>query len=216
MAPHHGGQPSPPRAHRPRAPIMSVPVPLTAPLAPLRPNPPPLSSTATITANTTTTSSTTTTTAQVTLTAPRPENERAANEYVETPFRSPTHPAATPPTPPPAHHHHHPQRPQRLPLQLPVTKQPTSFGKDAAASSMVGTECTARSSIMCPDCGRCRCVKCSMLFFFFLGCFFLFCFIVGRWVLVVVVILLFYVRCVLFLALRKFFIWLFFALRTNC
>lgn len=145
MAPHHGGQPSPPRAHRPRAPIMSVPVPLTAPLAPLRPNPPPTST------------ATTTTTPQVTLTAPRPENERAGNEYVETPFRT-THPTA-PPTPPPPQHHH-PQRPQRLPLQPPVTKQPTSFGKDAAASSMAATECSASNSIMCPDCGRCRCVKC--------------------------------------------------------
>lgn len=149
MAPHHGGQRSPPpRAHRPRAPIMSVPVPLTAPLAPLRPNPPP--------------PPTTPTTPQVTLAAPRPENERAANEYVETPFRAATqHPAAaTPPTPPAAsHHRHHPQRPHRLPLPLPVTKQPTTFGKDAAASSAAVSECSARSSIMCPDCGRCRCVK---------------------------------------------------------
>lgn len=163
MAPHHGGQPSPPRAHRPRAPIMSVPVPLTAPLAPLRPNPPPPPPSTITTVTTTTVSS-----SSVTLAAPRPENERAANEYVETPFRT-THPGAvaatTPPTPPPpVHHHHHPQRPQRLPLQLPVTKQPTSFGKDTAASSMgVGNECAARSSIMCPDCGRCRCVQC--LFF---------------------------------------------------
>lgn len=154
MAPHHGGQPSPPRAHRPRAPIMSVPVPLTAPLAPLRPNPPPTST------------ATTTTTSQVTLAAPRPENERATNEYVETPFRTTTYPAAAPPTPPPTQHHH-PQRPHRLPLQLPVTKQPTSFGKDAAASTMAASECSARSSIMCPDCGRCRCVMCAV---FFVGC----------------------------------------------
>lgn len=181
MAPHHGGQPSPPRAHRPRAPIMSVPVPLTAPLAPLRPPNPLATTTTTITTtNTTTTTTSTPSPTAVTLTAPRPENERATNEYVETPFNSSrtssTHPATTPPTPPPAHHHHHHhqhhhhqhgQRQHRLQLQLPVTKQPTSFGKDAAASSMVGTECAARSSIMCPDCGRCRCVSSFVLYCFF-------------------------------------------------
>ncbi|KAJ8970637.1 hypothetical protein NQ314_001093 [Rhamnusium bicolor] len=125
---NHGGPTSLPRAHRPRALIMSVP-PLTAPLAPLRPAPP------------------------VTLTIPRPENERATNEYVETPFR------AVPPSPPPQPPRT--QRPARLalppPLPLPVTKQPgtASFSKEPLP------ECATRPSIMCPECGRCRCESCQ-------------------------------------------------------
>ncbi|KAJ3658775.1 hypothetical protein Zmor_010496 [Zophobas morio] len=129
---HYGGPTSPPRVHRPRAPIMSAPAPLTAPLAPLRPQPP------------------------VTLAAPRPENERATNEYVETPFR-----AAKPPTPPPPPQPPRSQRPARLALPAPtppVTKQPAtaSFSKEPAAA-----ECVARPSIVCPECSRCRCESCQ-------------------------------------------------------
>lgn len=154
---NHGGPTSLPRAHRPRAPIMSVPAPLTAPLAPLRPPPP------------------------VTLAAPRPESERATNEYVENPFVSRGHPVVEPSSLPTSHHHHHHpqatqqhqqlqlqqqqqqpptvQRPQRLaipPPPPPITKQPTtvSFRKEPP-------ECTARRSIMCPECGRCRCDSCQ-------------------------------------------------------
>lgn len=121
----HGGQTSLPRTHRPRAPIMSVPVPITAPLAPLRPPPP------------------------VSLSSPRPESERAVNEYVEAPFRP------SPPTPP------RPIRPDRLhlphPPPPPITKQPetATFSKDPPP------ECASRLSIMCPECGRCRCNSCQ-------------------------------------------------------
>lgn len=126
---NHGGGPSPPTALLPpssRAVIHQRPVrtmnlssPTTTP--PTRPVPP------------------------VTLTVPRPENERSANEYVETPFR----PVAPPPPAPP--------RPARLELPpIPVTKQPAaSFTKDPPP------ECATRPSIMCPDCGRCRCESCQ-------------------------------------------------------
>lgn len=125
---HHGGPTSLPRAHRPRAPIMSAPAPQTAPLAPLRPPPP------------------------VSLVAPRPEAERSTNEYVETPFR------AAPPSPPPQPPRV--QRPARLalpPPPPPVTKQPAT----TATFSKELPECTARPSIMCPECGRCRCDSCQ-------------------------------------------------------
>lgn len=122
-----------PRAHRPRAPIMSVPPPITAPLAPLRPPPP------------------------VSLAAPRPEADRTTNEYVETPFR------AAPPTPPPPQppRHHRPTTLALLPPATAITKQPgaTSFSKDAPA---LPQECTTSTSITCPDCGRCRCESCQL------------------------------------------------------
>lgn len=98
--------------------------PLTAPLAPLlrtTPStitshqpfhrqltpPPPPPSVATTTATTTTTT--------VTLQAPRPDIERATNEYVETPFRSP---ATTVPTHLQQQHHHpHHNQQQHQPHQ---------------------------------------------------------------------------------------------------
>lgn len=117
-----------PRAHRPRAPTMSTVAPLTAPLGPLRPPAP------------------------VTLINPRPEKERASNEYVETPLRR-----TDPPTPPPAPPRGAP-RPRRLelPPTPPVTKQPAtiSFQKERQ-------ECVTSNSIICPDCGRCRCESCQ-------------------------------------------------------
>ncbi|XP_023013115.1 protein sprouty homolog 2 [Leptinotarsa decemlineata] len=131
---NHGGPASLPRAHRPRAQIMNNP-PITAPLAPLRSAPP------------------------VTLTIPRPENERATNEYVETPFRTILSPPPTPPPQPPRTL----QRPTRLALPPPpppavTTKQPTAtttFSKEPLPV------CATRPSIMCPDCGRCRCDSCQ-------------------------------------------------------
>ncbi|XP_056640727.1 protein sprouty [Diorhabda carinulata] len=131
---NHGGLTSLPRAHRPRAPIMNVP-PITAPLAPLRPAPP------------------------VTLNVPRPENERATNEYVETPFKV-SSPPATSPSPPP-----HPprtlQRPTRLVLPT-ISKQPTSTQAAAATfSKQPPSECTS-TSIVCPECGGCRCESCQI------------------------------------------------------
>ncbi|KAI4462565.1 sprouty [Holotrichia oblita] len=139
---NHGGPTSPPRAHRPRAPIMSVPPPLTAPLAPLRPPPP------------------------VTLTAPRPESERSTNEYVENPFVSRGGNAATVEVPLAAHQQPPSsatalQRPQRLVIPPPpVTKQPTVSFRKEQHQQQPG-ECTARRSIMCPECGRCRCDSCQ-------------------------------------------------------
>ncbi|KAJ8911041.1 hypothetical protein NQ315_004687 [Exocentrus adspersus] len=96
----------------------------------------------------------------VTLTLPRPENERAANEYVETPFR-----AAPPPSPsPPLHPTSRTQRPTRLvlppppPPQQAVTKQPGGGGGGATAAASFSKqpppECATRPSIMCPECGR--------------------------------------------------------------
>ncbi|KAK5643633.1 hypothetical protein RI129_007478 [Pyrocoelia pectoralis] len=123
----HGGHASLPRAHRPRAPIMSAPTPLIAPLAPLRQPPP------------------------VTLAVPRPDSERTTNEYVETPIRAAV--PSPPPQPPRS------QRPTRLALPSPpppVTKQPST-----ATFSKEPLECTSRPSIMCPECGRCRCDSCQ-------------------------------------------------------
>lgn len=121
---NHGGGPTTPTALLPplsRAPFHPRPV-RAMNLSPSRPVPP------------------------VTLTLPRPENERSTNEYVEAPFR----PATLPPPAPP--------RPIRLELPLPpVTKQPAaSFSKDPPNG-----ECATRPSIVCPDCGRCRCESCQ-------------------------------------------------------
>ncbi|KAJ8978458.1 hypothetical protein NQ317_002912 [Molorchus minor] len=123
----HGGPASLPRAHCPRGPIMNISS-LTVPLAPLRPA------------------------SSVTLTVPRPENERAINEYVETPFRAvlpycPPHPSRT-------------ERPTRLAIPAPptsLTKQPTisTFNKEPIP------ECATRQSIMCAECGKCRCESCQ-------------------------------------------------------
>ncbi|CAG9819491.1 unnamed protein product [Phaedon cochleariae] len=130
---NHGGATSLPRAHRPRAPIMSAAPPQTAPLAPLR--------------SPTTTTTATTPLPTVSLTLPRPHNERAANEYVEAPFR-----AARPLAPP--------TRPARLALPAPVSKQPAGGGV-ASFSKDPPPECAATRSIMCPRCGRCRCDSCQ-------------------------------------------------------
>ncbi|XP_060530977.1 protein sprouty [Cylas formicarius] len=134
---HGGPEAKPPRgAHRPQAPVMSAPAPLTAPLAPLLRPLTVVAASAPV----------------VSLTAPRPENERSGNEYVEAPFRTPI--APPPPPPPPPRPHHRPPAPPAV-----VKHQPTlSFGK---ASNGGGGECAARPSIMCPECGRCRCESCQ-------------------------------------------------------
>nr|CAH7725670.1 unnamed protein product [Callosobruchus chinensis] len=178
--PHHQ-QHRPIRA-RPPPPVMSQHQPPTiAPLPPLRTTPLPLPL-APITALTGLGQTTTATGSVVTLAVPRPENERATNEYVEAPFRStgslhhgagaaaphlhlPTAAASLPPAP---------TRPHRLPLHpaplaaaTAVTKQPASasFSKEPphgnAAAAGAG-ECAARPSIVCPECGRCRCESCQL------------------------------------------------------
>lgn len=145
---NHGGRTAPlARTHRPRAPIMSVPAPLTAPLAPLRPA---------------ASSTQSATTPPVTLTAPRPDTERTTNEYVETPFRPaapPLHEKAPPPVP-------RLERPRAsgaaftsgLPPPPPaVTKQPVAFTKEHPAAG----ECASAGNIICQQCGRCKCESCK-------------------------------------------------------
>lgn len=95
-----------PGTHRLRgAATMSAAPPLTAPLQPFRTPP------------------------VVSLSAPRPPDERQGNEYVEAPCR-----------------------PHRPTVRLPVTKQPVGSSKCATA---------AGPSIMCSECGRCKCDSCG-------------------------------------------------------
>lgn len=159
--------PRPPmaRVHRPRPAIMTPPPPTTVILQPLGTTTPasPIS--------TTSRRRQPPTAAEVTLAAPRPDGERTVNEYVETPFR----PASEQPDKnfgdlvreecprDPPHHQV---------LHLPVTKQPgaaVTFKKDASGSSSgvsapsdAGTSAgdCFRGSIICPECGRCRCESC--------------------------------------------------------
>ncbi|XP_063222727.1 protein sprouty [Bacillus rossius redtenbacheri] len=98
----------------------------------------------------------------VTLASPRPDGDRTVNEYVETPFRSSEAAGAGAG----AESHHQA-------LHLPVgkergvvRKQPgaaTTFKKEragaGAAAGSRGAECYS-GSIICPDCGRCRCEAC--------------------------------------------------------
>ncbi|CAH1987860.1 unnamed protein product [Acanthoscelides obtectus] len=174
--PHHQQQRPPTRA-RPPPPVMSQHQPPTiAPLPPLRTTPPqPLSSTP-IAAFTGLGQTNTAQGSVVTLAVPRPENERSTNEYVEAPFRS---------SGGSLHQQHHgpagatghlhlppaPTRPHRLPLHsaaplaVPaVTKQPASasFSKEPPHGSTTTGECAARPSIVCPECGRCRCESCQL------------------------------------------------------
>lgn len=115
---------------------------------------------------------------EVTLTVPRPDGDRAVNEYVETPFRQP---APTIPNPKcqknERRHHHQPhhhkneartaRRHQQTLLQsspsAPVTKQPVSFTKEPASigTNPIGLRPNDPSlSIMCDYCGKCRCESC--------------------------------------------------------
>ncbi|XP_069683031.1 protein sprouty [Periplaneta americana] len=185
--PPQGAEPPPrppvPRVHRPRLAIMTPPPPTTIILQPLgtaattpassrrRPQQqaaPPAAA------------------AEVTLAAPRPDGERTVNEYVETPFRpaaasegAPVRKSESTRRDPPHHQALH------LPIggggthggaPTPVTKQPVTFKKDAAPrpgvgggdttpASGAGTSGTTsgdcfRGSIICPECGRCRCESC--------------------------------------------------------
>ncbi|XP_017783939.1 PREDICTED: protein sprouty [Nicrophorus vespilloides] len=169
---YHGGRTSLPRAHRPRAPIMSVPAPMTAPLAPLRQvqqqqqqqqHP----SSAQVPQQLQQHQSGgggggggggNSGLPQVSLSAPRPDCERTTNEYVETPFRvQPFVPPASPPPPPRA------QRPTRLPISPPVlqpiTKQPAATA--SFTKPLPPAECNSRQSIICSECGNCRCTSCQ-------------------------------------------------------
>ena len=151
-----------PRVHRPRMAIMT-PTPPTIILQPLG-------------SHTTTTTTTTTTAApaspvrrqppsEVTLSAPRPDGDRAVNEYVETPFRpapseQPAKKLVEGRREPPHHHALH------LPIHNPPKKKPVTFKKETPGSSSSGGDAGTsggdcfRGSIICPECGRCRCESC--------------------------------------------------------
>lgn len=177
MANHGGRTESLARAHRPRAPIVRAPAPLTAPLTPLR-NPliihnnnnnntnvsATLPSSTTINNNNNNSNQT-----SITITTPRPETERTGNEYVETPFRPVQVLCEKVPAPNVV------PRPQRLPIRTPlqgggggvgsvgvasaITKQPTAFLKNAPSFS----ECVSGSgNIICQNCGKCKCESCKL------------------------------------------------------
>ncbi|XP_015110509.1 protein sprouty [Diachasma alloeum] len=116
---------------------------------------------------------------EVTLTVPRPDGERAVNEYVETPFRQAhtTNPSQKCMKTERRHHHlaHHHKSDSRLPRRhqqtllqsspsAPVTKQPVSFTKEPAntiGTGSIGPRSNDPSlSIMCDYCGKCRCESC--------------------------------------------------------
>ncbi|XP_015595961.2 protein sprouty, partial [Cephus cinctus] len=124
---------------------------------------------------------------EVTLAVPRPDGERAVNEYVETPFRPSVaqnpgqkctknerrhHQKVQ------AHHHqlhqhanhhqslnhqhHHQNHLQSSSPTNTVTKQPVSFTKEPANSISSGSLGPRAEglSIMCDFCGKCRCESC--------------------------------------------------------
>lgn len=158
-----------PRTHRPRAPIMSVPAPVTAPLAPLR-TPPQQQQQLQQQQQQQQQQHPSTPVPPVSLVAPRPDSERTTNEYVETPFRLHQVAAPAPASPPPPPRV---QRPARLsippPALPPVTKQPGAISVAAAAAAAsfskepapTSAECASRQSIICSECGNCRCLKCQ-------------------------------------------------------
>ncbi|XP_052125741.1 protein sprouty homolog 4 [Frankliniella occidentalis] len=126
---------------------------------------------------------------EVSLSTPRPDGERRANEYVEAPLHhrvpgggrgggvrtsaascrvkktsAAASPAGCPPAREPRHHH-------RTTVTLPVRQQPTTFKKEPPAGAPAPhlhpallatptTPMTPSPSIMCPECGRCRCEAC--------------------------------------------------------
>jgi protein sprouty family protein 2 len=165
--------PRPPmaRVHRPRPAIMTPPPPTTIILQPLGTSTSPSPILTTSRRRQQQQQQQPPPAAEVTLAAPRPDGERTVNEYVETPFR----PASEQPeknlgdlvreelSHDPPHHHA---------LHLPVTKQPgaaVTFKKDAptgssgvSAPGVPGTSAgdCFRGSIICPECGRCRCESC--------------------------------------------------------
>lgn len=83
----------------------------------------------------------------VTLLQPRPDVQRVANEYVETPLRPPCESVRTS-----VSRHHH----KRV-----VTDQPThqTFKKESGGPSSAASA-TDQCSIICRECGQCRCDAC--------------------------------------------------------
>lgn len=120
---------------------------------------------------------------EVTLTVPRPDGDRIANEYVETPFRPTTLlqnqgrvsgdaqkcPKTERRQKAAQYHNRHQHRRQNHLLQSAspvgntITKQPVSFTKEPSnalgSPNSRGTDSTGLS-IMCDFCGRCRCESC--------------------------------------------------------
>lgn len=125
---------------------------------------------------------------EVTLTVPRPDGDRIANEYVETPFRPillqtqgrtladtqkcPKTERRLQQQQQKAAHYHNSQRHRRqshlLQSTTPaannaITKQPVSFTKEpnnALGSPNSRSTDSTGLSIMCDFCGRCRCESC--------------------------------------------------------
>lgn len=174
----------PPRLHEANS-LPPSPAPITLPLAPLGSFRTRTSRPDSRTTPTTTTTTTTTSVSEVTLTVPRPDGERALNEYVETPFRPSferTHQQDYPKCPKAerrlqqqrklaqARHNAIHRRQSHSLLQsssptspLPVTKQPVSFTKEPSASLGSGSLSNRSEpplSIMCDYCGKCRCESC--------------------------------------------------------
>ncbi|XP_059615249.1 protein sprouty [Phlebotomus argentipes] len=179
----HPAAPLPPRqAAVPPPPLRPAAAPTTAPLAPLqssitfsRRRPP-----AAATQGGGATFPHLETPANVSLVTPRPENERLANEYVDTPFRSGGPAAALP------RQNESPlltaQRPAASPKLSPVflpaavprpaapaviTKQPVSFTKELPSAALHEdvdihpSNGDSLNSITCPQCNRCRCEECQ-------------------------------------------------------
>ncbi|KAJ1530916.1 hypothetical protein ONE63_005755 [Megalurothrips usitatus] len=160
--PSSAAPPTPPRPHPP---------PPAAPAARLSPSPP-MAELVPVPAEV----------AEVSLTTPRPDGERRANEYVETPValalragvgagaaavssRCKTA-AASPGT---ARHHHRTRdggaNGHRQSVNLPVRQQPTTFKKEPGlglgpGAALAPTAASRGSSILCSECGRCRCASC--------------------------------------------------------
>lgn len=192
-APVHGTPQVPPRpsSAAPPTPPRPHPPPQAAPAARLSPSPP-MAELVPVPAEV----------AEVSLTTPRPDGERRANEYVETPValalragvgagaaavssRCKTA-AASPGT---ARHHHRTRdggaNGHRQSVNLPVRQQPTTFKKEPGlglgpgcgagcgagalphvpslshlTAALAPTAASRGSSILCAECGRCRCASC--------------------------------------------------------
>ncbi|XP_058807084.1 zinc finger CCCH domain-containing protein 18-like [Phymastichus coffea] len=118
--------------------------------------------------------------AEVSLEAPRPDGERLANEYVETPLRANgqqqqqqqlqrQRKQAAAAGEPPAPGKHCAATGKQRRSGAPVTKQPVSFTKGPGAQQRPGgppvgagpqAPDAAGLSIMCERCGKCRCESC--------------------------------------------------------
>jgi protein sprouty family protein 2 len=115
----------------------------------------------------------------VSLAQPRPDGERAINEYVEAPLRGgeslglpPPRPGRHPPVAPGLAHRSNTSYSPSTRLPLPtaaskrssggvVTKQPTSsYKKDTRGNESSTCPPSGLAPTICPECGKCRCEMC--------------------------------------------------------